>query len=61
MIQFCFFRLVAYILGPVLNFLLGLKISLRDEGNFTDGGCILVANHQSVLDFQGAHLFKWKS
>ena len=48
-----FHRLVAYVLGPVLNTLLGTKFHLRNPENFVEDGSIIVANHQSVLDFQG--------
>lgn len=44
---------VAYLLGPLLNALLGTKIYLRNPENFVEDGSILVANHQSALDFQG--------
>ena len=51
--QYKFHRLVAYVLGPVLNTLLGTKFHLRNAENFVEDGSIIVANHQSVLDFQG--------
>jgi len=45
--------LVSYVLGPVLNTLLGIKWHIRNQENFIEDGSIIVANHQSALDFQG--------
>ena len=47
------FRLVAYVLGPVLNSLLGMKWHIRNQENFVSDGSIICANHQSCLDFLG--------
>lgn len=46
-------RLVAYLLGPTLNALLGMKWHLRNPENFIQDGSIICANHQSCLDFLG--------
>lgn len=45
--------LVSYFLRPTLNALLGIKYHLKTPENFVDDGSIIVANHQSCLDFLG--------
>ena len=50
---FSFFSLVSYFLRPTLNALLGIKYHLKTPENFVDDGSIIVANHQSCLDFLG--------
>ena len=49
----CNIRLLAFFLGPLLSFFLGNKFHLRGEENLVEGASIIVANHQSCLDFHG--------